>query len=130
MRYTVEPRCIKNFVAMTKLPEKRWVTCLLWRAVAPFLVGVCYVGLLFATLFCELLPFQIIAWCGIVPPMKLYWVLAAIVLAAIVVVCCMSGIGIYRRLLTRRIEIDQIVLFVGSLLALGCGSWLYVISKT
>jgi hypothetical protein len=117
MPYIVKAQCAKEIGVFTKRLNQWPILRALWIIVSFLLVGICYVGIFFAAFFVALLPLKLLRLWRFTPAEVMYWVVEAIILTVIVGMSCFLAVMVYRHLKAYRVNIDLMVLFAGSLLA-------------
>ena len=81
------------------------------------LVVACYFGALIGSPILELLPISILMWCGMAQSNSVYVFISVLNICGILVLCFLLLIQIYRLLKRRILQIDLLVLLLGTLLA-------------
>lgn len=98
--------------------------CLLWRGISSVIFSVVYLFLASMPLL-FVLPFQAIRKWNVFPPSAVYWILASLIMIAVVCLWCFLGFVVVRELRQKRIDVEFIVFFVGTCLAIVFGALIF-----
>ncbi|HVM62451.1 MAG TPA: hypothetical protein VMV72_16445 [Verrucomicrobiae bacterium] len=88
-----------------------------WHGVLWVVVGLSYCGFFLSVVMGESMAFQLLNWLKVAPPRKLYWVVAIFTAAQVYALCGILTFVICQWLRARRVSIDLVVFFLGSLLS-------------
>ena len=89
---------------------------------SPIVAVVCYIGILAAVPFTELLPFNVLKWLTATPPSLVYWIGATIIFVAIVMMTLWAGFACIRQFRMHCIDVEVVLGFAGSVLGT-YGAW-------
>jgi hypothetical protein len=115
--YTLKAKMFEAFPRVPRCLEHKPFLRVLWKAARLAIIGVCYLGVVTAILYCEVLLFGVLSLFGHILPKAGYWVGALIIIAGTLTLCIMSAVGVYRQFKGRCIDIDRLALLVGLLVA-------------
>ena len=117
MHYRLYTRFTREFTPISRYPEYCPRLRTSWRIVSKVLVGLCLFGLIVATPYCLVTPFQAAANAGLTPSAPKYELVVGLYLTVVAGWCAFLGFLIYRQFRVQLIDVDPIAILLGSLLA-------------
>lgn len=117
MRYTYYAQFVADLAPLSLRLERKPILGAMWRVVKPLFIVCSYLGFACAVFAVETLPLQTRRF-GITPNTESYWVVSLTNIAALIILNVILAVSIYRRFRKQLVDIDLIVIFVATVVAL------------